>query len=357
MQFKIEDLSENDLSKIGLTKEDISRLPKITYKALMSGGRTALMRITKNENGISKEIDAKLSLSKNENGTTQINLHPVNAIAQNIFNLGADQTAALELGKRKCIKTTHVVNGEEKKLLVYFDKDTNEYIGVEKDKITPPKKINGQELSSEHQQDLKDGKEITLDQNKVRLDPTEETGIRGTQGHIHAVEWEHSKYDINELTFDIMMTASGLGAVVLIGHLADLFLNTFNNQFEKSKALNKNSLIRQSLSDKNLRNALVQAFPEIKHNIEKEKNISPQKLKTIIENHFNRPVEMEKINTNALNQNKSGTTQNVQVKDNNKNEKQANLASGQTDANYSEQEMMQKQTDMSQEPKRRTMRW
>ena len=357
MQFKIEDLSEKDLAKIGLTKNDISQLPRITYNALMSGGRTTLMRITKKENGNVKDIDAKLSLSKKENGQTQIHLHPVNAIAQNIFNLGADQTEALESGKKKFVKTTQVVNGEEKKLLVYFDKDTNEYIGVEKDKITPPKKINDLELTPEQQQDLKEGKEITLDQNKLRLDPTHETGIRSSQGHIHALEWEHSKYDINELTFDIMMTASGLGAVVLIGHLADLFLNTFNNQFEKSKAPNKNSSIRQSHSDKNLRDALVKAFPEIKHNIEKEKNISPQKLKTIIENHLNRPVEMEKINTNALNQNKSGTTQNVQVKDNDKNEKQANLASGQTDANVSEQEMIQKQTDMLQEPKRRTMRW
>lgn len=360
MQFTIDDLSENDLTKIGLSKNDIRQLPKVTYNALMSGGRTTLMRITKNENGTSKEIDAKISLSKKENGETQIHLHPVNAIAQNVFNLGADQTEALESGKKKFIKTTHVVNGEEKKLLVYFDKDTNEYIGIEKNKIKPPEKINGQELSPKQQQDLKDGKEITIDKNKFRLDPTHETGIRSSQGHVQSVEWEHSKYDINEMTFDLIMTASGLGSVVLIGHMADLLLHTFNNQFDNNKVVNRKDFNRESLSDKNLRNALVQSFPEIKKQIEKEKNISPQKLKTIIENHLNRPVELENINVNALNQSKSGAGQNVQVEDNDTHKKKPASDSEQLDSSENmstEAKKIPQETIILRQPKRRTMRW
>jgi hypothetical protein len=322
--FNLNDIDEEDLAKTGLSKEDIFKFPISARRALEAGGRTALMRLTDVKfGGGTRELDAKLSLAHTPDGKTRLRLHPINKYAKNIFaaqsedgraiktveRLSDEDAQALKTGQRRNVS----VMKDDKALLVFFDKDTNEYIGVEKSKINPPEKINDVTLTEEQKEKMKNGETVDIRGLKVSIDPTDESGIRAadvtdedieklkTLGQplpepLSTIEFKHSKYNMDKFTFDALMCFGGLGAFVLIGHMADVLLHTCNHEIAKRQS----PQYIESRRDKKLREELTKVFPETKEKFKKKEKITPNELQRIIENHLNRPVVIEHLNENAL---------------------------------------------------------
>lgn len=138
INFSIDELSENQLELIGLTKKDILNMPPRTYNALMSGNRTSLIRFNKLkvpglEGG---SLDAKLSLERKTDGNVSVRFHPINQMPKNTFNLTKDEIN--ELNGESHFIPKQLENG--KKYLIGLDKQTNEFIAIPKDSIEVPKK-------------------------------------------------------------------------------------------------------------------------------------------------------------------------------------------------------------------------
>lgn len=293
MKFQINEIQDNQLAFIGLTKRDILNMPPRTYNALMSGNRTSLMRFNKlNTPGLEgSSLDAKLSLERKPDNSVTIRFHPINKVAKNTFNLSKEEIEALNTGE---------VNFVEKKssnmqdYLVGVDKETNEFIAINKNHIEVPKKINGIELSENQVKDFKDGKEITVGEAKFRLNPAKELGVTGTtdESFLKSVEFKHSKYNANELLLDLALLTSGAGTVMMIGHLADLLIHTTTN---KLKGSGQDDVSRLLNENKSLRDSLAKASPEIANKFEKGEFITPKELKQMIENHLDRHVEVGAI--------------------------------------------------------------
>ena len=289
MQFSIEELPEKQLELIGLSKKDILNMPPRTFNALMSGNRTSLIRFNKiNVPGLEGgSLDAKLSLERKPEGSVAIRFHPINQMPKNTFNLTKDEIDQLNNDTNFIQK--HFANGRE--YLVGIDKQTNEYIAIDRDLIEAPKKINGIELTEAQINDFKEVKDIKVGGEKFRLNPNDELGISGTGKNsiLSSLEFKHSKYNSSELLLDLALLATGAGSIFMIGHLADLLILTSASTLRGRKDNNISQLINQN---KTLRDALAKASPAIAGKIKKGEFITPKELKQMIENHLERHIEV-----------------------------------------------------------------
>lgn len=293
MTYSINEISENQLDLIGLTKKDILNMPPRTYNALMSGNRTSLIRFSNLkvpglEGG---SLDAKLSLERKPDNSVSIRFHPINQIPKNTFNLTKEEIDSLNAN----------VNFIEKKLpdgkdhLIGIDKQTNEFVAIPKDSIEAPKKINGIELTEGQVMDFKEGKDIKVGGEKFRLNPNDELGVSGTSKNsiLSNLEFKHSKYNSSELLIDLALLTTGVGSIFMIGHLADLLILTSAANLKGTKENNISKLVNEN---KTLRDALAKASPEIAHKFEKGEFLTPKELKQMVENHLDRHVEIGAIN-------------------------------------------------------------
>ena len=289
MKFSIEELSEKQLKLIGLSRKDILNMPPRTFNALMSGNRTSLIRFNKmNVPGLEgSSLDAKLSLESKPDGSTAIRFHPINQIPKNTFNLTKDEIGQLNNDTNFIQK--QLPNGRE--YLVGIDKQTNEYIAIDKDNIEAPKKINGVELTEEQVKDFKEGKDIKVGGQKFRLNSNDELGISNTgkNSMLSSLEFRHSKYNSSELLFDLALLSTGAGSIVMIGHLADLLILTSASTLKGKKDNNISQLVNEN---KMLRDALAKASPAIAAKIKKGEFLTPKELKQMIENHLDRHIEV-----------------------------------------------------------------
>jgi len=289
MQFSIEELPEKQLELIGLSKKNILNMPPRTFNALMSGNRTSLIRFNKIsvpglEGG---SLDAKLSLERKPNGNVSIRFHPINQMPKNTFNLTKDEIEQLNNDTNFIRK--QFAKGRE--YLVGIDKQTKEYIAIDKNLIEAPEKINGIELTETQKKDFKEGKDIKVGGQKYRLNPNDELGISGTGKNsiLSSLEFKHSKYNSSELLLDLALLVTGAGSIFMIGHLADLLVLTTAATLRGNK---ENSIGQLVNENKTLRDALAKASPAIAGKIKKGDFLTPKELKQMIENHLDRHVEV-----------------------------------------------------------------
>ncbi|MEO9003145.1 MAG: DUF3945 domain-containing protein, partial [Ginsengibacter sp.] len=294
MHFSISDIPEKQLELIGLKKKDILNMPPRTYKALMSGNRTSLIRFNKLKfPGLEgNSLDAKLSLERKPDNTVAIRFHPINKIPKNTFNLTKEEIEKLKKGEDNFIEK-QFPNGKDH--LVGIDNQTNEFIAVAKDAIEAPKRINGIELTEQQITDFKEGKDIKVVKENFRLNPNDELGISDADNKstISSLEFKHSKYNSSELLIDLALLTTGVGSIFMIGHLADLLILT---SAENLKGKNKHRINQMINENQALRDSLAKASPEIARKFEKGDFLTPKELKQLIENHLDRQVEIGAIN-------------------------------------------------------------
>src|ERR1700759_4208882 len=124
-------LPMEDLQKIGLAENGELKISKEDLAALLSGRRTQMLRL---ENLVSdglriREMDAKLSLKPNAEGSLDLLVHPIYKQAQDLSFLTGSESEKLEKGKVLNIeKSIFDDDGNLVDVLVEFDKETNEFI-------------------------------------------------------------------------------------------------------------------------------------------------------------------------------------------------------------------------------------
>lgn len=291
--FSIDELQENQLKLIGLTKKDILNMPPRTFNALMSGNRTCLIRFNKlRVPGLeSNSLDAKLSLERKPDGDVSIRFHPINQLPKNSFNLSKNEISQLNNGTNFIQKQF----GDGRNYLVGLDKQTNEFVAIPKDSIEAPKKINGIELTEAQIKDFKEGQDIKVGGQKFRLNPNDELGISGINKNsiISNLEFKHSNYNSSELLLDLALLATGAGSIFMIGHLTDLLILSTAATLKGKKDNSISQLINEN---KAIRDALAKASPDIAKKFKKGDSLTPQELKQMVENHLDQHIEIGAIN-------------------------------------------------------------
>src|ERR1039457_4809878 len=275
MNFSIQELSEKQMELLGLARKDILDMPPRTYNALMSGNRTSLIRFNNvRVRGLEVgSLDAKLSLERKPDGSVTLRFHPINQTAKNTFNLSRDEIAKLKDGANFISKK--LLNGREH--LVGLDKQTSEFVAVPKDSIEAPKKINGVELTPDQAKDFKDGKNIKIGDQKFHLNLSDELGISAAENSsiLSSLQFRHSTYNSTELLFDLALLTSGIGSIVMIGHLADLLVYTSAAAIKGKKQGTIAQLVNEN---KAVRDVLAKASPEIARKFEKGKFLKPKEI-------------------------------------------------------------------------------
>jgi len=181
--FKMEDLPKEDLQQLGLLKNGQLSLDVDDIAALLSGRRTDMLRLENLEmDGVSiKQLDAKLSLKQNDDGSIGLLLHPIYREPEVPSFLTATQAEILEKGDVFNLqKRIFDDEGHAREVLIEFDKETNEFIITDTEKIQAPDAVNGVPLTEEQKEKYRKGKEVKVDHDGTTLQysGTEKQGMR-----------------------------------------------------------------------------------------------------------------------------------------------------------------------------------
>ena len=180
--FNIQDLPMEDLEQIGLAKDGKLHLDHDDLIQLMAGRRTDMQRFENLKlNGmLIKALDAKLSLQLQEDGQVKLLFHPINREPEVPSFLTDTQAEMLEKGEIINLQKKIIgEDGKPKEVLVEFDKDTNEFIITDTERIQAPDMVNGKPLTSEQKAKYKKGKEVkTEDGTTIQYSGTDKQGMR-----------------------------------------------------------------------------------------------------------------------------------------------------------------------------------
>jgi hypothetical protein len=183
--YEEQDLPIEDFAQIGLAEMGRLNLDDDDIAALLSGRRTDMLRF---ENLYSDKIhipalDAKLSLRPNPDGELELMLHPIYKEAQNSKWVTEKEAEKLEKGEAINIEKTILDDdGELKEVLIEFDRDTNEFIVTDSEKVLAPDKVNNETLTPEQKERYRKGKEVELsDGTKFQYAPAEPKGMRSNR--------------------------------------------------------------------------------------------------------------------------------------------------------------------------------
>jgi hypothetical protein len=187
--FEVEDIPVAEFENIGLSKDGRISLAEHDLKALLSGGRTDLLRLHDLEDGDVKimNLDAKLSLQRNQQGGIDLLIHPVYREMMTPAYVTDDEAEKLSTGELSTLDKIVEIDGRKKEVLIEFDKDTQEFVITDTERILSPDLVNNQELTPEQKLRFKKGKEVELpDGTKLRFSATAAEGIRSNRLHLIA---------------------------------------------------------------------------------------------------------------------------------------------------------------------------
>jgi hypothetical protein len=290
MKFDIDELPLNDFALLGLEKTDILSLPPQTLGALLNGGRTSLIRFKniKTRNGRKYYLDARLSLDRDKLGKLKLHMHPRRPELKNSFGLSPDEVKYLEQNSNGFVKKDSV-SEPGKKLSVYLDALTNEYIAIDNSRIQSPIGIDGEKLTPAQQAQFNSGEPVSVGDTNMRLDPLSETGI--AENGIRKIDFTKYSYTKPEKFLDLTLLSLGLGQVILLEHLIRFVL-----------LVAKNDLDYHNLQQNNrINNALMGAHSDIlskkQELVQRNKEIQLDDIKKILKRHLNEQGFADKISS------------------------------------------------------------
>lgn len=172
----------SELEKLGLYKDGGFSISPENIDALLAGRRTDMLSMAGlNIDGLAiRQLDAKLSLSRNELGDVQLNIHPIYREPQWHPLLSDDEEKALIAGEQHVVSKEQEIDGnKKKKVIIEYDDLTREFIAYEPDEVQAPIRVNGEELSEKQQEAFRNGEVVELtDGTKIQHSATDNKGIR-----------------------------------------------------------------------------------------------------------------------------------------------------------------------------------
>lgn len=182
--FKEHEIPVAELERVGLPE-----LRQEDFNALLSGGRTGIVHLSNFEqDGIRVlNMDAKLSLQQNAQGGVDLLYHPIYREITEPGYVTDSEAEKLMNGELVNLDKIIGINGQKKEVLIEFDKDTNEFIITDTERILAPDFVNNEALTPEQKAKFKKGKEAELsDGTKFRFTNTDPNGIRSNKLHLIA---------------------------------------------------------------------------------------------------------------------------------------------------------------------------
>lgn len=164
-QFKDNELPLKELEKLGLYIQGRILLKRDDINALLAGRRTELTNFKdlKFEGLSIPELDAKLSLKKDQDGNVSLNVHPIYKVARAHDLLDENESQKLQSGEIDNIaKEQEVQKGKIRKIIIEYDEQTKEFISYGPEQVNVPLKVNSEELSEEQKKKFKNGQVVEL---------------------------------------------------------------------------------------------------------------------------------------------------------------------------------------------------
>lgn len=168
-RIKKDEIPFDKLEKVGVKKEFVNHMDENELKDFLNGYRSQrLYTINAIVNDEQFRIPAKLRLQKQENGSVDVKIHPIQRLHIPDEYMGhkftKDEKAAL-LNDKNLGKAIELSGKDGKKDQYYLaiDNKTNELIPLRTKNIKIPEKIKGATLSAEQKQKLAKGEKVYLD--------------------------------------------------------------------------------------------------------------------------------------------------------------------------------------------------
>lgn len=180
--IKENELPIKELEKLGLYQEGKLNLSNEDVDALLAGRRTDMRSMfhLKMDGFEIRQLDAKLSLNRNPDGTVTLNLHPIYKEVKPHPLLSEEEARVLLDGKLQSIQK--VYEQADKKLamlIIEYDKQTREFVSYHPEQVEAPIKVNGQVMSEEQQKAFQRGDVIELDEGtRIQHSATDSKGIK-----------------------------------------------------------------------------------------------------------------------------------------------------------------------------------
>lgn len=168
-RIKKEEIPFDKLEKVGVNKDFIKHMDENELRDFLNGFRSQkLYTINAVINDQQMRIPAKLRLKKEDDGTVNVRVHPIQRlqIPEEYMGHKFSQTERNSLlAERNLGKTIELTgkDGKKDKYYMALDPKTNELIPLRTKHITIPEKIKGVTLSAEQKQKLARGEKVYLD--------------------------------------------------------------------------------------------------------------------------------------------------------------------------------------------------
>jgi len=170
------------LKRAGLVNNGVLLIDQDDLKALLSGRRTDMLRLEKLEfqGMVIDVLDVKLSLARNDEGLVELKFHPINKEPKASKYLTDKEAEMLAKGKVANLqKSVFDDKGRKIEVLIEFDKETNEFVITDTERILAPDSINGIPLTAEQKERYRKGKEVATDDGTtIQYSANEKQGIR-----------------------------------------------------------------------------------------------------------------------------------------------------------------------------------
>lgn len=179
--IKEKELPILELEKLGLYKDGTLTLKDNDIAALLAGRRTDLHSLHNLEMDGFKisQLDAKLSLLREEDGKVALKLHPIYKEVQPHPLLNEKETKQLMAGKQETISKTVDDRGMERRLVIEYDEQTKEFITYFPYQVEVPFKVNGETLDEKQKKAFQNGEVIELaDGTRLRHSAVDSKGVR-----------------------------------------------------------------------------------------------------------------------------------------------------------------------------------
>jgi hypothetical protein len=183
--FDEAELPLEDLAAVGLAAGDRILLSESDMTALLSGRRTGLMTLQDLEYGDLRiaSLNAKLSLVSGPDGKPELLVHPTYLRSIPPTYLNDNEIEALETGEDTMLEKEIVDgNGQRRRVLVEFDRETRQFLETDEDKLQAPEEVNGQPLTAEQKARFKRGEEVEVpDGTKLKYTARNREGLRANR--------------------------------------------------------------------------------------------------------------------------------------------------------------------------------